>query len=495
MNEARGRFESRIGEVGDRREVSIIGLGASGEAAARLALHRGEQVYVSDRSTHARAAARARELHALGAVVQLGLHDIERIAASRLVVASPGISPDAPVLTGLRSRGVRWVSEPEFAIRFYRGSLIAVTGTNGKTTTAVLIAHLLGSAGIDVALGGNVGGDLAPPASELAMLAVESDWWVLEVSSFQLSAIEQFTPDIGVLTNLASDHQDRYPDTAAYFADKAQLFRNATPSSRWVLNGDDPGTLRMSEGVPGQVCLFTSRAPSSATPEMEGQRGPSAFLREGVLTLRIGVDSDGGPASEEALVPRKDLRLIGHHNVMNALAAALTARLAGADANGIRNGLASFEPLPHRLEAVGEKAGVLWVNDSKATNVAASVGALGSFDRPAVLLLGGKDKGESFRPLAAALIGKARAVVLYGEAAPRLETELTEELSACPIGTPTPMLVAVDEGFDAAVSVARSLAREGDVVLLSPACPSFDLFEGYEARGRRFSDLVRETST
>jgi UDP-N-acetylmuramoylalanine--D-glutamate ligase len=490
MNEAQGRFESRIGEEeGDRREVSIIGLGTSGEAAARLALHRGEQVYVSDRSTNARAAARARELHTLGAVVQLGLHDLERIAASRLVVASPGIPPDAPVLTGLRSRGVSWVSEPEFAIQFYRGSLIAVTGTNGKTTTAVLAAHLLGSSGIDVALGGNVGGDLAPPASELAMLAAESDWWVLEVSSFQLSAIEQFKPDIGVLTHLAPDHQDRYPDTAAYFADKAQLFRNATPSSRWVLNGDDPSTLRMAEGVPGQVYLVMSRAPSAAPAAGDGQRGPAAFIREGVLTLRIGVDS-GGPASEEALVPRKALRLIGHHNVMNALAAALAARLAGADANGIRDGLASFEPLPHRLEAVGENAGVLWVNDSKATNVAASVGALGSLDRPVVLLLGGKDKGESFRPLAAALIGKARAVVLYGEAAPRLESELSEELSTCPIGTSTPMLVTADEGFDAAVAAARSLVREGDVVLLSPACPSFDLFEGYEARGRRFSDLA-----
>ena len=469
--------------------VSIIGLGASGNAAARLALEKGEAVYVSDISTDARTSARARELEALGAGVQLGSHDVQRIAASRLVVVSPGIPADAPVLRELRARGVQWISEPEFAVRFHQGPLIAVTGTNGKTTTAVLTAHLLGASGIDAALGGNVGNALAPPASELAQLARPNDWWVLEMSSFQLADIELFSPDVGVLTNLATDHLDRYANRESYFADKARLFRNATRTSRWVVNGDDPSALEMAKGAKGSLYLFAS-GPSQAE-EAAGREHATvaAFVREGVLTLKVG-EAPGLPAGEEPLLPSRELRLLGRHNVMNALAAALTARLAGADPTGIRRGLTSFEPLPHRLEPIVERNGVLWVNDSKATNVAAAVNGTRSLDRTVVLLLGGKDKGEDFRPISAAVRGKARAVVIYGEAGIRLARELSEALSEGLSEATVPVLVAVDEGFDAAVAAAGSLARSGDVVLLSPACPSFDLFDSYEARGRRFADLA-----
>ena len=469
-------------------EVSIIGLGASGDAAARLALEKGERVYVSDISTDARTATRARCLEALGARVQLGHHDVERIAASGLVVVSPGVPSDAPVLAQLRARGARWISEPEFAVRFHQGSLIAVTGTNGKTTTAVLTAHLLGTSGIDAALGGNVGGGIAPPASQLALREPPSDWWVLEMSSFQLADIELFSPDIGVLTNLSSDHLDRYSDIESYFADKAQLFQNAGRTSRWVVNGDDPEALAMAAGAKGKLHLFVADATDPEAATSGGQGAVSAFVRDGMLTLRVG----GGKVaigSEEPLVPRQDLRLLGQHNVMNALAAALTARLAGAATSGIRRGLASFEPLPHRLEPVGERDGVLWINDSKATNVSATLGALRSLDRTAVLLLGGKDKGEDFRRLGPDL-GRARAVVMYGEAGGRLSRELSESLSDGLRGGGSPILVMVDEGFDSAVAAAGSLAQTGDVVLLSPGCPSFDLFSGYEERGRRFAELV-----
>ncbi|MEX0936030.1 MAG: UDP-N-acetylmuramoyl-L-alanine--D-glutamate ligase, partial [Gemmatimonadota bacterium] len=470
--------------------VSIIGLGASGYAAARLALEQGETVHASDTSTDARTAARARDLEAMGARVDLGHHDADRIAAAGLVVVSPGIPPDAPVLRELRSRGVRWVSEPDFAVRFHSGSLIAVTGTNGKTTTSTLTAHLLEAAGISVALGGNVGANLAPPASELALGGSDSDWWVLEMSSFQLADVSEFSPDIGVVTNLAPDHLDRYPDTAAYFGDKARLFLNARSSSRWVLNGDDPATIELAGDAAGTRYLFAESPPESFGSKEGNLPEPSAYLREGVLTLRLEPRLRGAPA-EESLVARGDLRLLGDHNVQNALAASLTARLAGAGPDGIRAGLRSFQPLPHRLAPVAEVGGVLWVDDSKATNVAAARSAVASLDRPLVLLLGGRDKGEDFRPLAETLGGRVRAAIVYGEAGPRIERELAQALTET-VATPIPVLVTVDGGFDRAVLAAGSLARAGDIVLLAPACSSYDEFEDYEARGRRFAQLARE---
>ena len=194
----------------DGERVAVIGLGASGIAAARLALAKGGDVYVSDSSTEASASARAAGLRSAGAVVELGRHDLDRVARAGVVVVSPGIPPDAPVLRALRARGVRWISEPELAVRFYSGQLIAVTGTNGKTTTTLLIGHLLREAGIRAAVGGNVGGGLAPAASELALLDDPPDWYVLEMSSFQLGATDELRPDIGVVTNLSPDHLDYY---------------------------------------------------------------------------------------------------------------------------------------------------------------------------------------------------------------------------------------------------------------------------------------------
>ncbi len=469
--------------------VSIIGLGASGVAAARLALREGGEVYASDLRTDDPTAATAHELRALGAHVHLGRHDMDRIAEADTVVVSPGIPPDAPVLRALRARGLEWVSEPEFAVRFYQGSLIAVTGTNGKTTTAALAAHLLQAAGVDAALGGNVGGGLAPAASELALREPAPAWYVLEVSSFQLADTRDFAPEIGVVTSLAPDHLDRYPSLEAYYRDKARLFQNAHIDSLWILNGEDPVVRDLPGDAPGVRCLFALDPSAGATDARDGEVGVCAFLRGGVLTLRV----PGG--DEESLLPASELPVLGRHNLLNALGASLTARLAGADPEGIRKGLLSFRPLPHRMEPVGERDGILWVNDSKATNVHAARSALESLDRPVVLLLGGKDKGEDFRPLASALVRHARVAVLFGEARVRLAQELEEALRE--MGSPgrevvaAPRLVVVSGGFDTAVAEARRRAFPGDLLLLSPACSSFDLFTNYEARGRRFAELAR----
>src|SRR5262245_346102 len=231
--------------------VAVIGLGASGVAAARLALAKGGDVYVSDSSSDASAAARGAELRAAGASVEVGGHDIGRLAGAGLVVVSPGVPPSAPVLRALAERGVRWITEPELAVRFFSAPLIAVTGTNGKTTTTLLIAHLLERAGLRALAGGNVGGGLAPAASELALLDEPPDWYVIEMSSFQLAGIETFRPDIGVVTNLSPDHLDRYASVEEYYADKARLFDNATAASRWVLPYGDAAVASLAGDAPG----------------------------------------------------------------------------------------------------------------------------------------------------------------------------------------------------------------------------------------------------
>jgi len=403
--------------------------------------------------------------------VELGGHDIERVAGAGVVVASPGIPPDAPVLRALAERGVRWISEPELAVRFFAGSLIAVTGTNGKTTTTLLVDHLLRASGIDSAAGGNVGGGLAPPASDLARRAEQPGWMVLEMSSFQLAGVDRFRPDIGVVTNLSPDHLDRYDGVDAYYADKARLFDNADDASVWVLPTGAPEVEALAGEAPGRRFHF-------------GLRAGDAFVDEKVLTLRVGGEI-------EPLISLVDFPLLGEHNVLNALAAALAARLAGAAEGGLVAGLGSVRALPHRLEPVCENAGILWVNDSKATNLAATRSALKSLDRPVVLLLGGKDKGEPFGDLADAVAGWGRAVLAYGAAAERAAAELTAALDADSTLVP---VERVDGGLDRVVRRAAELAEKGDVVLLSPACSSFDMYASYEERGRHFVELAREVA-
>lgn len=449
--------------------VAILGLGSSGDAAARLALAQGDEVHVSDLRTDASTAARGAQLQELGADVELGTHDLERIGAADLVVVSPGIPPHAPVLVELRARGREWVSEADFASRFYRAPLIGVTGTNGKTTTTLLIGHLLMAADVPVGVGGNVGGGLAPAASMLALLDPPPAWFVVEMSSFQLADTRSFAPDIGVVTNLAPDHLDRYPGVEAYWADKARLFDRATPESRWVLSDQDE-----VQALPGD------RAGRRYTFSVTRTHDAHAFVRDGVLTLRL--DPEGG---EEPLLAIPELPLLGMHNVSNALAAALAVRLTGVSAERIADGLRTASALPHRMEPVAEHDGVVWVNDSKATNVAATVSAVVSAAAPLVLLLGGFDKGESLNALAEVLPGPVRAAVCFGAAGPRFAARLRE----------VPGLTVLDAaGLADAVQRARDVAQPGDWVVLSPASSSFDEFENYEMRGRRFAALAMEVA-
>jgi UDP-N-acetylmuramoylalanine--D-glutamate ligase len=283
------------------------------------------------------------------------------------------------------------------------------------------------------------------------------------MSSFQLAGVDSFRPDIGVVTNLSPDHLDYYEDVGAYFADKARLFDNAGPASRWVLPSGDQAVDALAGGAPGRRYHFGGSRES----------GPGAWVEEEALWIATEGET-------ERLTDVASLPLLGSHNVSNMLAAAVAARLAGASADAIGAGLRSARPLPHRMQPVADLGGVLWVNDSKATNVAATVSALRSVDRPVVLLVGGKDKGEAFAPLAAEMSRQVRRVLAYGAARARIASELGD----------TAPVERVDGDFAAVVSRAAELAREGDMVLLSPACSSYDMFDSYEHRGRSFTDLV-----
>ena len=443
--------------------VAILGLARSGRAAVKLALRRGAVVYASDAGDTPELRAAVDEIQRAGGDAEVGRHDVARLTGSDLIVLSPGIPPTATVLADHRVAAVPRISELEFAFRELAAPVIAVTGTNGKSTTTALISHLLTRAGLDAPAAGNIG----LPLSEVALRQPAPAWVVVEASSFQLAGIDRFAPRIGVVTNLSPDHLDRYPSVEAYYSDKARLFRNARADSIWVLNAEDEAVLALPGEVDGARLVFRVDTPPAATEE-GGWVNP-----EGDLCVRLRGES-------RCLLNASELRVPGRHNLANALAAALAALSAGAPAGAIADGLRSFAGLEHRLEYVLERDGVVWINDSKATNIDSTLIALRSMTRPTVLLLGGRHKGESYTRMIAELRRTVRAIVAFGEAGPLVERELTR---AVPV-------IRVRSGFEDAVQRAAELAQPGDAVLLAPACSSFDMFRNYEERGRRFKELA-----
>jgi len=446
-----------------RGEISVVGLARSGRAASELLARAGAPVYASDAGTGDTVSHAASALEPLGVVVQRGGHDLARIAASALVVASPGVPPDAPPLRAAREAGLTIVSELEVALQFLPGQrYVAITGTNGKTTTTALAHRLFEGLGYDSVAAGNIG----TPLAEVALRAEAPDWIALETSSFQLHDTPSIAPAAGVLTNLSANHLDRYASVDEYYGDKALLFRNAGSRSVWVSNADDPDSQAMVAAVAGHHLRFTTAAGA----------GDGYYDRAGDQLVVLG----------EPLVARGDLTLLGDHNVANALAAALA--VMGADESHreprarrrIADALRGFRALEHRIEPAGTFAGVDWINDSKSTNVASTLVALRGMTKPTVLLLGGRHKGEPYTALADELRRTGRAVIAYGESAQIIEGDLDGVVSVERLGS----------SFEEVLAHARELARPGDAVLLSPACSSYDMFDNYEQRGREFKRLA-----
>jgi UDP-N-acetylmuramoylalanine--D-glutamate ligase len=441
------------------KRVLVVGLARTGVATALFCAARGATVTATESRMESEIGDALAKLRAAGCALELGGHHDQTFLSQDLIIPSPGVPSEAPLLQAARAQGIAIWSEMELAYRFLKGRLIGITGSNGKTTTTSLIAHLLDSAGLPVILAGNIGTPLIARVEETSERSIS----VVEMSSFQLELITTLRPDVSVFLNLTPDHLDRHGSLDAYGRAKARIFENQTETDSAILNADDPLTAQFVPSRP-QVFWFSRK-----------QRvAQGTFVREDQIVFR----RDG---MEEVLLRLEDIKLAGAHNLENVLAAALAARLAGADAAAIARGVRSFAGVEHRLEFVAEIRGVRYFNDSKATNVDATLKGLDAFPGRILVILGGKDKGSDYTVLRQSLREKAILVLLIGAAAEKIESQIAGSTAIERAGT-----------LERALEIAGHRAQPGDIVLLAPACASFDQFQNYEHRGRVFKQLVRQ---
>ena len=442
------------------QKILVVGLARTGVALCRFLVGHGAKVTVTDQAPPDDLAVYRRDIRGLGVVEDLGVAQ-PRWQGFDAIVLSPGVPPELPWLMAARAAGLPVVGELEVAAPFIRRPLLAVSGTNGKTTTTTLLGELLTASGVKTLVGGNIG----TPVVALLGRQEEADLLVLEVSSFQLDTAPNFHPQAAALLNLTPDHLDRYPDYDAYLASKASLFRCQEAGDLQVLNADDPAVAALDRGMSRVYFFSATRALTTG-----------AWLNHAALKVRLA-------GSQEEIFPLAHIRLQGRHNLENIMAALLLALDAGADPNACRDVLATFRGLPHRLEWVADLRGVSFYDDSKGTNVGAVATSLAHFDRPVILIAGGRDKDSDFSLLNDLIAARVKAMVLIGET--------RERLARVWLGL-APTYLADD--MAAAVARAWELSRPGEVVLLSPACASFDMYKDYAHRGQTFQKLVRELS-
>ncbi|MGH7737754.1 MAG: UDP-N-acetylmuramoyl-L-alanine--D-glutamate ligase [Candidatus Tyrphobacter sp.] len=448
----------------DLDTVLVVGLGKSGLASTAALRALGSRVIATDEKPRAQLADAIARVEAQGARF-LSPSELDAVLAGvTLAVLSPGIPPASPVLQRIRAAGTTAIGEVELAWTMCAAPIVAITGTKGKSTTASLVTHLMRVAGKDARLGGNIGAPLVDAVAG----ATAQTWVVAELSSFQLETIVDLAPRISVLLNIAPDHLDRYATIDEYAAAKFRIFVNAGEGDSIVLDRDDSRLAALERRFEAQDC--------KASRFWYALREPENGLSMGLHGDDVVYVAQG--RAPQPLFARGDLRLLGDHNLRNAMAASLAALHAGCDPDDIRAGVRSFRGLHHRLERVEEIDGVLYVDDSKATNPAAAAAALLSFDRPVLLIAGGRSKGTDVRELREVIARRAKATIAIGETA--------QEFA----GIPGPSFERADS-IEEAVQRARRLATPGDVVLLAPACASFDMFGSAEERGERFARAVR----
>lgn len=438
------------------KKVMVLGLARTGSAAARFLVQQGADVRVSDCRKESELHRETAALAGLPVRYFLGGEDLSWLEGVDLLIPSPGVPQENPLLREASRRGVEVLSEIELAARFLRAPLIAITGTNGKSTTTALTGEMLKAGGFNIFVGGNIGAPL------IGFAGGDWDWGVVEVSSFQLEWVENFRPRIAALLNLTEDHLDRYPDFQAYCAAKERIFAAQDGNDLAVLNRDDPLVWKIRERIRSRVVSF------GWTP-----------VDDGVYATREEIVWRSAGKEERFSLARAKIQ--GVHNVENLMAAIAAAKAAGVTASEIQKVIDGFAGLEHRLEFVREKAGVRYFNDSKGTNVGAVVKSLAGFSAPVLLLAGGVDKGGDYAPLENEIRRTVKKLILFGAAREKIRASL---------GHLTDTVVV--ENLEAAVRDAYKSSRPGDVVLLSPACSSFDMFRDYTERGKRFKALVQE---
>jgi len=441
------------------KRVLVVGLGKSGLAAAHFLKTLGARVTVSD-ARPAMLIAELSELLEQGFSVEAGSHGLLTFRRQDLIVVSPGVPMSTPELKQVRAMGAHIIGELELGSQYLQGEVIAVTGSNGKTTTTSLIGEILKATGRPTLVGGNIG----RPVTAMVEDSTPESWSVLEVSSFQLETVETFKPKIALVLNITPDHLDRHGTFEAYAALKARITEFQTAEDFLVLNGEDKETQMIAAKTKAQVYWFSGRRPIKQGAFVHGE-SILFVAREG--------------AKPEPVMPVAEISLAGAHNVENVLAAICAARLAGVESETIRASVRAFKAVEHRLEFVREVGGVRYFNDSKATNVDATIKAVEAFAGGIHLILGGKDKGSDYRVLESLLRERVKAVITIGSAAEKIERQLDGVVK-----------IERAETLARAVAFAAAAAVAGDTVLLAPACASFDQFENYEQRGRVFKELV-----
>jgi len=438
------------------KRVTVAGAARSGLAAAELLARRGADVTLSESRAEV---AEAERLRSMGVRLELGGHLPDTFARADLVVLSPGVPPDQPAIQAARDRGVPVIAEIELASRWLKGRVIAITGTKGKSTTTALTGRMLEAAGFKVTVGGNIG---APLSAQVADSTPDS-FHVVETSSFQLEQIETFHPWIAVMLNFSPDHLDRHPSVEAYAAAKARIFEKQNVTDWAVVNADDPGVLAMARRGRAQLRLF-----SPQTPLEEG----TVVEQDWIVDRRLD--------RAERLVPLSSIHLLGPHLVNDVMAAATVGALAGAAPAAMTAAVEAFRGLEHAMELVADVGGVRFVNDSKATNVESALRSIESFEHGLVPILGGRFKGGDLSLLREPLKQRGKAVIAIGEAKPLVREALEGAIPVYEV-----------DGFSDAVARAYALAQPSGVVLLAPACASFDMFRDYADRGTRFKEEVK----
>jgi UDP-N-acetylmuramoylalanine--D-glutamate ligase len=440
------------------KHVLVVGLARSGRAAAHQLRRCGALVTVTDSRPPGAFPDAIAELMADQVGLELGVHRRETFLRQHLIVISPGVAWDHPLLRAARERRIPTLPEVEVASWFLKGKLAGVTGTNGKTTTTALLGRMLQTSGLPNFVGGNIGVPLISAAQQVDSETIA----VVELSSFQLEAVQHLRPHVAVLLNLTPNHLDRHSSFETYVAAKAQIFRNQTPEDYAVLNADDPTVVGLAPAIASRKIYFSRLQDLPA----------GVSLSEGQVVYRVG-------NLERVLFEPRDVLLKGAFNLENVFAAAAAACVLGADFQGIRRAIREFEGVEHRLEFVRQICEVDFYNDSKATSVDATAKALSAFDCGVHLIMGGKDKGAPYRPLAPLLAGRVREILVIGEAAEKIAAELGDEVNIVRAGD---LDTATRRAFESAVA--------GEVVLLAPACASFDQFQDFEYRGQAFKAIV-----